>query len=547
MTPIRLATFAGAALAPHPKLLPDAIGVASVNQKPGRGDLRPLKAPAPRATVGAGRKTIYRMGRDIVSDTEYWLSWTTPVSVVRGFNTADTGERTYYTGDGFPKWTDNTMALGASPPTAWRALGLPAPASAPALAAAGGSSTQTETRVYVYTYVNDIGEESAPSPSATINCKPDDTVTISSLAAAPSGSYGINRIRVYRTETGSSGATSLFFLREIASTSTSTTDDNRALGEVLPSATWVPAPGVPQGGALNLTEPALHSLTPLWNGMMAGITGREIRFCEPYTPSAWPMQYGLTPADVTPIALAAFSQTLVVATNGRPVVCTGGTPDAMDEQPVEFLQSCVSASSMVSVGHGVVWASPDGLAYLGAAGPRLLTAKSMRPEDWRALRPETIIGAFFEGCYYGFYSPADGVKKSFMVDPAYPDGVFFSDVGADAVYVDDLQDAMFILVGTSVQRWDAGAALSARFRSKVFDHLAPVPGFTCAKVVADTYPVTLRLFGDAGEVASVSVASTAPVRLPCSYRSYTTQLEVETTGAVQGVAVAHSMEALGNG
>jgi len=546
MARIRLANFAGAAMAPHPKLLPDPIGTVSQNQKPGRGDLRPLRAPVTRATVPAGRQSIYRMGRDVISDTDYWLSWPTPTSVVRGFNTADNGERTYYTGDGFPKWTDTTMALGASPPTAWRALGLPAPAAAPTLAAAGGTSTELETRTYAYTYVNDIGEEGWPSPGATITCKADDTVTLSALSAPPAGSYGINRIRVYRTETGSSGSTSLFFLREIVSTATTTTDDNRKLGEVLPSLTWVPAPGVPQGGALNITEPPLHSLTPLWNGMLAGISGQEIRFCEPFTPSAWPMQYGLTPSDVTPIALAAFGQTLVVGTNGRPVVCTGGAPDSMDEQPVEFLQACVSAASMVSVGHGVAWASPDGLAYLGAAGPRLLTAQSLTRDDWQTLQPSTIIGAFFEGRYYGFYTSA-GVKRSFMVDPSYPDGIFFSDIGADAVYVDDLQDAMFILNGTSVQRWDAGAALSARFRSKVFDHLAPVPGFTCAKVIADAYPVALRVFADTGQVADVSVPSTEPVRLPSGFRTFTTQVEVETTGAVQGVSLAHSLEELRDG
>jgi hypothetical protein len=134
-----------------------------------------------------------------------------------------------------------------------------------------------------------------------------------------------------------------------------------------------------------------------------------------------------------------------------------------------------------------------------------------------------------------------------MVDPSYPDGIFFSDIGADAVYVDDLQDAMFILNGTSVQRWDAGAALSARFRSKVFDHLAPVPGFTCAKVIADTYPVALRVFADTGLVADVSVPSTEPVRLPSGFRTFTTQVEVETTGAVQGVSLAHSLEELRDG
>ncbi|WP_067070434.1 hypothetical protein [Roseateles chitosanitabidus] len=547
MTVLRVGDFLGAALAPHPKQLPDSVGVVSLNQKLGRGDLRPLRAPVTRAAVPAGRKSIYRMGRDIVSDTNYWLSWPTLVSVARGYNTSENGERTYYTGDGFPKWTDNTMALGATPPTAWRALGLPAPASAPTLAASGGSSTaDLEDRAYVYTYVSDHDEESGPSPAGKVKCRADDTVAITSLAAAPAGSYGINRIRVYRTETGSSGQTAYFFLREIASSSSSTSDDNRALGEVLPSLTWVPAPGVPQGGALNITEPTLQFLTPLWNGMMAGISGREIRFCEPYIAYAWPMQYGLTPADVTPVAMAAYGSTLVVATNGRPVVCTGGSPDAMDESPVEFLQACVSPASMVSVGHGVAWASPDGLAYLGAAGPQLLTARSLAREDWQALAPETIIGAFFEGRYYGFYQ-VGGVKRSFMIDPAVPTSIYFSDIGADAVYVDDMQDAMFVLNGTSVQRWDAGAGLAARFRSKVFEHVSLIPPFTAGKVIADAFPVTVRVFDDRGQVAEVVVTSPDPFRLPGDQRTFTTQVEIETSGPVQGVALAHSMEEFNGG
>ncbi len=541
---LRLDTFAGAALGPHPKLLAAAIGVVSLNQKIGRGDLRPISAPANVAVVGAARKTIYRMGRDTPSDTTLWLSWTSIVSVVRGFNTAETGERTYYTGDGFPKWTDNIKAPGGAPPVAWRALGLPAPASAPTLSAAGGVSTEAETRAYVYTYVNDIGEESAPSAASTITCKPDDTVTVASLSAAPSGSYGIDRIRVYRTETGTSGATNYFFLREIASSATSTTDDNRDLGEVLPTVGWLPAPGVPQGGFLNLTEPALHSLVPLWNGMLAGISGRGIRFCEPYIASAWPIAYEVVPVDVTPITLVAFAQTLVVLTNGKPIAIQGGTPDAMLDSSVELLQACVSVQSAVSMGHGVAWASPDGLAYVGAAGPRVLTDKSMQSEDWRALKPETIIGACFEGRYYGFYRPSEGVKRSFMVDPSYPDGIFFSDLGADAVYVDDSQDAMYILNGTNVQRWEAGAGLSATFRSKIFEQQRLTPGYAVGQVIADAYPVAVKLYADGTLRADLSVSGPDPFRIKAGYQSRTVQVEVVTEEPVQGVVLAHSVAEL---
>jgi len=541
---IRLSGFMGAAMAKHPKLLPESVGVTSLNQKLGRGDLRPCKAPLNVATVGGGRKSIYRMGRDVPSDTNYWLSWTTPVNVVRGYNTADTGERTCYSGDDFPKWTDTTKALGGSPPTAWRALGIPAPAAAPTLAASGGTSTDSETRAYCYTYVTDAGEESAPSAATLITLKPDDTVTLTGLSAAPAGSYGITLIRIYRTESTSSGS-DFFFLREISSALTTTTDDNRDLQEVLATTTWVPAPGVPQGGASNLTESALKSLTGLWNGMMGGIAGRGIRFSEPFSPYAWPLQYELVPSDVTPVACAAFGQTLVVVTNGKPVVVTGVSPESMDEQPVDFLQACVSELSVVSMGSGVAWASPDGLAYIGSDGSRILTASMLTKEDWQTLKPETIIGAFFEGRYYGFYEPSPGVKKSFMLDPGNTAGLYFSDIGADAVYVDDLQDAMYVLNGTSVQKWDAGAGKTVTFKSKVFEMPSATRAFARAKVVADVYPVTLKVYADGNLVLTHTVADGNVFSLPGGYWANNFQVELVATGAVQGFAMAHSVEELG--
>ena len=134
MSILRLSGFLGENRALHPLNLGDSVGTLSLNQNPARGDLRPWRAPLTVATVPAGRNTIHRMGRDAPSDTNYWLSWTGVVHAVRGFIADDTTERTYYTGDGFPKWTDNTLALASTPyPTAWRQLGVPAPATAPLL------------------------------------------------------------------------------------------------------------------------------------------------------------------------------------------------------------------------------------------------------------------------------------------------------------------------------------------------------------------------------------------------------------------------------
>ncbi|MEI6599906.1 MAG: hypothetical protein WCN21_05505 [Comamonadaceae bacterium] len=535
MSVIRLSGFGGENRALHPMLLPETIGVVSLNQKPGRGDLRPWKAPASVTTVPSGRQTIYRMGRDVVSDTQYWLSWTSEVHVVCAPSAADTAQRTYFSGGSAfaPRWTDTTLALASIPyPTAYRELGVPAPATACVLSATGGTSTLSETRYYSYTYVSDIGEESAPNPSPTeIVCKSDDTITISALAAPPSGAYGIDRMRIYRTQSGQGGDAAFFFVREIASTLRSTTDDGRSLQETLPSTTWLMPPS------------DLSWLTGLWNGMMAGISGRSVRFCEAYTYYAWPIAYEILPTNAQPVALATYGQTLVMLTNGNPSIITGGTPDAMDEQPVEFCQACIAPLSAVGMGHGVAWASPDGLAYIGTGGARMLTEGVMTRDDWQAINPSSIKACMVERRYLASYS-VDGVRKGFVLDPANPGGMYFLDFGFDALYQDDLQDALFVLDGSNVQKWDSGASKTVSFTSKLFRSPKPTVGFACAQVVAESYPLTFKLYADTVLRHTQTVASREPFRLPGGYYGTDFQIQVETTGAVQGVALAHSMREL---
>lgn len=543
MPGVRVIGFGGENRALHATLLPETSATVSLNHRPLRGDLRPWRSPTTVATVTAGSKSIYRMGRDVPSDTNYWLAWPTPTNVVRGFNQSDNNERTYFTGSGTPKWTDTVKALGGgAQPVATRELGVPAPLAAPTLSASGGVSTTNVTRAYAYTYVNDADHESAPSPAALITCKQDATVSLTGLSAAPSGSYGINRIRVYRSESGSASS-DYFFVREVAVT-TSTTDPNLAIGDPLETSDWIPAPGIPQGGLYNLTEPTLTCLTGMWNEMMAGISGRGVRFCEPGAPYAWPLKYEIAPADYSPVALGVFGQTLVVLTNGNPTLVGGTSPDSLDEQPLDFLQACVSAQSVVSMGHGVAWASPDGLAYVGAGGARLLTAGCMTREDWQALNPASIIGAMWEGRYYGFYQPTAGNYRAFMLDPADASGLYFMDFGADAVYVDDLQDVMYVLQGGNVRKWDAGSALTVTWRSKEFRLGKPMTSMAVGQVLADTYPVTFKLIADSVQRFSGAVSGPLPFWLPSGYYAERVQMEVSTSGSLQSIAVAHSVDEL---
>ena len=536
MPKIQWSGFAGENRALHPKLLPDAVGVVSRNAKPGRGDLRPWRQPLTVATVPAGRQTIYRMGRDVASDAQYWLSWPSRVHAIRGFSADDTTERTYYTGDGTPKVTDNLALDGVGTqtnPTTHRPLGIPAPATPLLVTTDTGTWTgDNESHVYTYTYVSDWDWESAPGPASALNTRPSDaTATLSAFAAPPAGNYGINRIRIYRTQTGATGATEFFFLREITIGTTSTQDDNRTLGEVLATTTWLPAPD-------DLTR-----LKALWNGMAAGISEGGVRFCEPYVPYSWPIAYDVIPPDSKPVALGVFGQNLLVLTNGRPLLVAGTSPDSMDQQPLEFSQACAAPDSVVSMGAGVAWASEDGLCWYGAGGARVLTAGLMTRDDWQALDPTSIIGQQYEGLYFGSYDDGTG-RKGFFIDLGNPTGLYFMDTGYTALHFDELQDQLYVLSGTDVQRWDGGTtAMRVRVRSKQFRAPRPM-NFGCAEVVADNYPLTFRLFADGVLQHTQRVESVEPFRLPGGYRALDWQMELETTGAVQFCTLATSIQEL---
>jgi hypothetical protein len=477
------------------------------------------------------------MGRDVVADDVYWLSWNKEVHVSQGYESEDTTERTYYTGDGAPKVTDTTMALAGKPyPMAARDLGVPKPADALGCAivgeaaATGTAEAMNETVFYVYTFVSDWGSEGMPSPvSVQVDKQRVQNVRLTGFSTPPAGNYGINRIRIYRTQANASGA-DFYFMREVALGAVDVIDVGSDLGEVLSTANWAMPPA------------DLKCLTSLWNGMLAGISGTSVRFCEAYVPYAWPPEYDAIPPDGTPVALGVFGQSLIVLTTGRPLLLAGSSPDSMDQQPLEIPQGCIAPRSVVSMGNGVAWSSNDGLCWYGAGGARILTAGIMTREDWQALKPSSIVGCMYEGLYFGSYDSGTG-RKGFMIDPSNPQGVYFLSLGYEAMHFDELQDQLYVVSGASVQRWDAGVPMTATFKSKVFRTPYPT-NFSCGEIVADSYPVEIQVTAEGRLVHTQAVTSRTPFRLPSGFMAQDWQVQISTSGAVQGVVLANNMSEL---
>lgn len=517
----------------NPKLLPDGIGVNALNLDTTQGDFRGMRAAISVHTLtgyGSQQASIYRMGRDAPSDTAYWLAFNEDADFARSMLANDPTERTYYTGvGGKPRYTDNTY-LGSAPyPTGSVDLGVPAPVAgiAAALNTAGGGPN--ETRVYTDTFVRPNGDESAPNTTAaTITVEGSSTVNLSSLAAAPSGSHGITLRRIY-VSTG--GGPFLQCVEQLASLTTAVDAGTR--GAVLET-----------GGATTkpawLTPPdALKGLIELWSGMHGAFEDKSYRVCVPFKPHAWPVEYRRQIPDKI-VGTAKWGQQWLITTTGLPRVVTGTTPAGMSDSPIYMRQACVSKRSVRSVGHGVCWASNDGLCYHGQRGTFVLTKSLLTKAQWRQISPSTIVGANWGEWYIGFYG--GGTPGGFMVNTIEPNGIIWLTQTADGVFEDSVSESLYLLTtGNVIRKWDGGAVASATFKSRVFRH--PQPSCpSAARVVASTYPVTFSMWADGVlKVNAKSVTSDDVFRLPGGYMAEEFQVQISGTGPVEGVFVGEEV------
>lgn len=525
-------TFLGQNNKLEPLFLPAGVAVLSLNQKPSqKGDLRPWRDPLAIAgpVVPAGRQTLYRMGRSTPSTTSFWLSYSGVVHIIRGFDQSDPTERTYLTDGTAPKWTDNILALAGTPyPTTHRLLAVPQPTLAPSVALnVDGPSGDPRQLYYVFTWVNDIGWESAPSPPFLAPAAmPGAILDLTISESVPSGSYGVNRVRWYRQQVaGDTGTAPYFFLREYATGASGMQDDARALGDELATETWIVLPN----NAVWLTQ--------CWAEFAAAIVDKTIRCCEPGFIYAWPIEYEYKFND-QPLALASFSQRLLVLTDAGAEELTGNGPESLDPRPLK-LPVIVSQRSLAVGKRFAMWATADGLHYYGddprlGVGERNLVAECLEPEQWAALVPSTIAGYLLEigdrTFYVGFYN--DGALKGFVVDPQNPMGFYPLSAGYTAGYWDPLLRELFVLDGSTLKQFDAGPTfMTVTHRGKVHRQVAETEAEWIELVCDGTVQTKVIVDG----VTELDAALTeGEHRIPDGTQGREWQLEFSTTGALQG-------------
>ena len=486
---LKLDGFSGISPRTGPALLQPNQAQVAKNVKLQSGELRPWRKPVFKYQPGLPDvHSIYKL-ENTSTGASAWLEFAADTDVVPS-PVADTSDfRVYYSDGTAPKKTNwalaTTSGMGVKPfPNTSYNMGLPAPTVAPTLAASTGTA---ETRAYVYTYVSTFGsvlEESAPSPAASISlATTSTTVTVSAFGTAPTtaAGYNVTAIRIYRSVTSASSAQYLYVgqvtvnpATGAASGSFSDTVLAASLGSAIASTYFTPPPATLQG------------LIAMPNGILAGFTGNQVWFSEPYLPHAWPVSYMMT-VGAPIVGLGVFGQTLVVCTTQTPYLITGSQPGAMTQEKVPLPEPCVAKKSITSDQFGVLYASPNGLVSIAPGTQDVISRALFTRDEWQAYVPTSLVGVVYQNMYIGFYQ-VGSTKSALVIMRGDTPPLVTLDVASQAVFVARSTAEVFYVSPTDngIYQLDADPVNNTfyEWQSKVF--ILPEPtNFAVAKVQAN--------------------------------------------------------------
>lgn len=437
---------------------------------------------------------------------------------------------------------------------------------------ASGSTGYTPANLatsYVYTFVNDIGEESAPSPASATILRPDGlTVTVSTPVAVPSGidaAYAITSKRIYRAATGNTG-TQFLFVAEIP-LATATYDDvltDAQLGEVLESTGW------------DLPPDDLEGILALPNGIMVGFRRNQLCLSAQNRPHAWPPLYRLN-TDTDIVGIANVDNTVVIGTESFVYVATGNDPATYSMSKFEVPYAAVSKRGFAYLtGIGVVFPGTDGLmAVQGVGQVRNLTDGVFTLRQWKALDPTTIRAVQHNDIYWLFARPPEQggsgtpgqTYKAYALDMKSSGfGVVEMPFHASAAHVDPLTDTMYLVVdnidepddpalpvppttpaaianGNVVSQFEGDDTQLMTYRWKGKLWLLPYPStMLIAQVKAEDYDnILFRVYGDGAQVDEIAVTSEEEFTLLAVNVYSKVEIEVLGTSTIREIQIAEDV------
>lgn len=437
--------------------------------------------------------------------------------------------------------------------------------------------TPEEARSYVFTYVNEIGEESAPSPPSNVIFAPlVDNTAFNSVnnkklppqipmvelfipqteyaIIASEGYVPISKIRIYRTNVASNGNAEYQFVTEIGVTQNDTViagtqaqpvgtilfNDKIAssfLAETLPSQGWLPP------------SKALKSFGVSNDGFGYGFDAQynTVCFSEPYHLYAWQADYEIS-TRYPIVAMGHYDNVIVIATTGELMLAIGNSPEALTVITPEVGSGCVSMTSLVSTGVSCIYASDDGLMLVSGQSVQNITGNIFDRKQWQALNPKSIHGYFYQGLYIFFYD--NGLSKAgYVLDLAnLSQGVTQIEQWCVSGYVDHKHNELYLLMGggwgNSLVKFNPntiGGFIEGTWQSKKFNMDTP-KRMLAGQVIADSYNnVKLTVVGDGKLIGQYKVKNSQPFRIHNHSVKRDFVITVTTSDVVREVAIGETM------
>lgn len=497
------------------------------------GNLSALRKPLVNGdTVLPNAKTIFRYLN------QHWFAWDVDVDAVNSPVANDPWERVYFTGDGYPKVTNNTVFSGGNMPVVSYRLGVQAPEVAIVAVVTESPSGEDdpnddETRYYTHTFVTEQGEEGAPG-EASLKIEiiyPEEVGTFVTLALSPPNvnASNITRRRIYRSSTGG-GIADYLLVADLPIAQDEFIDNVK--GDELGASLETYDYEVPPADMIGLVS--------LANGILSGYIDNTVCFCVAYLCYAWPTSYQMT-TEHKIVTMLAIGNSVAVLTEGFPWIFSGNSPDAMSGRSIESNQACVSKRSAVIVNGAIIYASPDGLVQLTSLMATPLTDKIITREQWQDYEPSTIEAYVQEGRYLAFYGASH--DKGFIFDPNTGDFRHF-DAVAQCGFNSLLDDALYISQDGVISRWEANdEVMSFTWRSKQYRFSDK--NFSSALIDGNNLEkIGVRIYCDGSEVRHKlpgDLTNNFAFRLG-NHRGDTWEVELYGDGEVKSVIVSDSMD-----
>ena len=423
-------------------------------------------------------------------------------------------------------------------------LALPIPAVAPTLTPTSGvpdGSTPSEDRVYVFTWQTTWGEETEPSPTATVLVAADDSVDLTVIEQPPAitgrtWAY----INIYRSVAGTS-TVAYYYVGRIVPPTAAYTDTIQSAYVVYNAQLDAFSNEAPPDG---LQGARVHP-----SGALVAFLGRKVWFSRPYLPHAWPATTAMA-VDDDIVGVEIYGTSIAVMTETFIYLLYGQGPGQFGLRKFPFASPGLSYRSIVPAENGVYFCSVRGLIFVDDSGPRNITAQVIDFDEWES---DFYSGDVVAVMYGRIYMAWDRTSGGFMVDLRDERSFitrWTSTVAVSALNEDWYTGNILVTIGDLVYRWDDPLIVAGprpfTWKSKTFSTNRPVC-FGALRIDGPSGGSTqVQIFADGLEKFNQTVAFNAMRRLPSGYKATDWAVRVVGTDHIQDIALAETGKELAN-